>query len=101
MPSRTRSVCAATAVRTVSGSSQCPSGPVGWRPPSTPPVSGSAVRLEVLAEHHVVGDDDPVDAGQVGGPGQVEDVVPGAGILGRVGGQRDREPRRRHARGNR
>ena len=38
----TNPATAATVVRTVKGSSQCPSGPVGWRPPFCPPSSGRA-----------------------------------------------------------
>src|SRR5207244_2601274 len=37
---------------------------------------GSAVGLEVLAEYHVVGDDDTVDAGGISGSGEREQVVP-------------------------
>ena len=37
-----RAVVAAIAVRTVNGSSQLPSGPVGCRPPAWPPIDGSA-----------------------------------------------------------
>ena len=42
--SRTRSVKAPTMASTVSGSSQAPSYPVGWRPPASPPSDGSAYR---------------------------------------------------------
>ena len=48
---------------------------------------GPAVRLEVLAVADVVRDDDPVDAGRVGGPRHVEEMVPVSGSFGGVGGQ--------------
>ncbi len=37
---RTRSVAPAMTASEVIGSSQEPSGPVGWRPPTMPPSSG-------------------------------------------------------------
>ena len=42
VPSRMRVVVAATAVKKTRGSSQWPSGPVGWRPPAVPPIAGFA-----------------------------------------------------------
>ena len=44
---------------------------------------GPAVLLEPLAEHDVVGHDEPVDAGLVGDARGVEQGLPGSGILGR------------------
>jgi hypothetical protein len=41
VPRRTRVVRPAMTESTVSGSSQWPSGPVGWRPPAVPPAFGS------------------------------------------------------------
>src|SRR5438309_10591333 len=59
---------------------------------------GSRVRLHVLAEHHVVGHEDAVDARLVGGPGPVEHWLPPAvaGIGRRVRPQHDREPGGHH-----
>ena len=40
-----------------------------------------AVGLEVLAEDDVVGDDEAVDAGRVGGTGPVEEELPAARVV--------------------
>ena len=66
VPSRIARVMPASTESVVSGSSQWPSGPVGCLPPACAADLGSAVLLEALAEHDVVGHDEPVDAGLVG-----------------------------------
>ena len=45
---------------------------------------GPAVLLESLAEHDVVGHDEPVDPGLVGDARGVEQRLPGTGVLRRV-----------------
>ena len=76
MPSRTWSVWAATAVSDGERLEPVTIGTGGLASALDSPGLRSAVGLEVLAEHDVVGDDEPVDAGQVGRPGELEDVVP-------------------------
>ena len=83
MPSRTRVVCAAIAVEDGERLEPVPVG-TGRLPSALDATRfGLAVRVEVFAEHDVVGNDDSVDAGLVGCARQVEEVVPTAGIFGR------------------
>ena len=64
MPRRTRVVCAATRGEDGQRLEPVPVGTGRLATALDSPGLGPAVRLEVLAEHDVVGDDDPVDAGQ-------------------------------------
>ena len=64
------------------GSSQWPSGPVGWRAAGLPADLGAPVGVQVLAEHDVVGNGQPVDAGPVERLGLANDVTPTSRILG-------------------
>ena len=97
MPSRTRDVCAATAVSTVSGSSQWPSGPVGWRPPSTPPVSARPYASRSSPNTTWSETSTRSTPASSAARAQSKTVRPVAGILGRERRQGDRQPRR-HAR---
>ena len=59
---------------------------------------GPPVGLEVLAEHHVVRDEEPVDPGPVEQAGPLEQRLPAAGILGPERPHADRELRFGHDR---
>ena len=54
---------------------------------------GSRVLLEVLTEHHVVGHDEPIEAGGLGRTCAVQHVLPPTGILRAVGREVERELR--------
>ena len=60
----------------------------GWLA-STPgaAVGGVTVRLEILAEHHVIGGHQPVDPRVVGGAGELDELRPIVVILGGPGPQ--------------
>ncbi len=75
--------------------------PVGSR--RLPPTDGAAqlrlrVGLEVLAEHHVVGHDDAIDAHLLGDLGSPQQGLPTARILGCEATQHDRQPGRSQTR---
>ncbi len=84
----------ATTLKVVIGSSQCPSGPVGWRPPRVPDL-GPSVFVELLSEHDVIGDDEPVDADAVVEARGVEHHRPALRRIGRERDERGRELRSR------
>ena len=86
VPKRTREVTAVKWAIVARGSSHAPSGPVGCRPPRS--ANGRVgAGLQILSEHHVVGEHQPIKTRSIRHSGEVDQEGPVPGIFGRERGQ--------------
>src|SRR5665213_43099 len=66
----------------------------GWLLPTTGPANGRvAVGIEVLPEHHMVGQHQPIQPSVVGRPGELDELGPIAGVFGSKGSEVGRQLR--------